>query len=193
MTNIPERNPNPNQAAVNEPQPLPMLTPEEAVEQIRALRARIPDVMPLTVEQRRQLRNRAKMPEPVIQASINAIGISDVIAQGVGVDDAAARQMVEEANRWTALEDELRITLNGVAGGNLSRRQQIRLLASRAYGFGRQVVRVPENEALASHLDEIRRVRKLTSRRKRTQTPETPSPAPATPPLADASQTPKTS
>jgi hypothetical protein len=169
-----------------------MFTPEEAVEQIRALRARIPDILPLTAEKRRQLRSLSKVPDPVVQASINAIGLSNAVSQGVGLPAADARQMVEEANRWTAVEDELRITLNGVAGGNLSRRRQIALLVSRAYGFGRQVVRVPENEALASHLDEIRRMRKVSSRRKRTsQTPEDPSPAGGPSPASDASQTPK--
>jgi hypothetical protein len=169
-----------------------MLTPEEAVREIRALRARIPEVTPLTVEQRRLLRQQADLSGPIIQASINVIGASDVIAQGVGLPVSDVRQLAEDANRWTALEDELRTTLNGVAGGNLSRRQKLALMANQAYGFGRQLVKVPENALLVPHVAEIKRLRKLASRRKRTsQTPETPSPSPVTTQTAETPESTK--
>jgi hypothetical protein len=59
----------------------PPLTPEQFVEELRALRARIADVMPLTPAQRRLLRYQADLAEPVIHASINIIGASDLVTQ----------------------------------------------------------------------------------------------------------------
>ena len=72
-----------------------------------------------------------------------------------------------------------------------SRRQTIALIASRAYGFGRQVARVPENAELATHLEEIKRLRKLASRKKRTSAKKPPAPAPVTLRTADTTETPK--
>jgi hypothetical protein len=108
------------------------------------------------------------------------------------------------------VEDELRATLNGVAGANLVRRQRLALIAAQAYTIGKQLARDPENAALVPHLAEIRRLRAIARRRKQ-RTPQTPvPPAPGTPtpapvvstspaqpqvsetaPAADTSMTPK--
>jgi hypothetical protein len=63
------------------------------------------------------------VPEPsnsVLQASINVIGALDNVSQAVGRPAGRVCQLEDEANRWTAAEDELRGMLNGVAGANLS-------------------------------------------------------------------------
>src|SRR5436305_13501389 len=97
----------PAAAADNIPQPAPTLTPEAVVEQLRALRAQIGEVTPLTPEQRKLLQNRGgRTPNPVLQASINVIGALDNVSQAVGQPAGDVRQMHEEANRWTAVEDE---------------------------------------------------------------------------------------
>jgi hypothetical protein len=44
------------------------------VEQLRALRAQIGEVTPLTAAQRKALRGRTKTSNPILQASINVIG-----------------------------------------------------------------------------------------------------------------------
>jgi hypothetical protein len=160
------------------------LTPEEFVEELRALRARIADVVPLTAAQRRALRYQVDLPEPVIQASINVIGASDLVTLAIGQPAGDVRQMVSEANRWTAAEDELRGMLNGVSSGNLIRRQKITLIAKRAYGLGKQLARDPQNALLVPHVLEVQRLRNLARRRKRApQAAETP--APETPPATE--------
>jgi hypothetical protein len=57
-----------------------VLTPEQIVEQVRALQAQIGPVTPLTPEQRRIVRRQARTQQPVMEASINVIGASDMIA-----------------------------------------------------------------------------------------------------------------
>lgn len=182
----------PNTAAADAPQPQTQLTPEQFVEQLRALRAQAPEVTPLTAEQRRILRRQGKQAQPVIQSSINVIGASDGLATVIGAPADGVQQMVNDANRWEIVENELKATWQGIAGANLVRRQKIAVIAAQAYLMGQQLARVPENADLVPHLEEARRQRKIAQGKKRTQTPKTPAPAPAPSPGTPPPVTPST-
>jgi hypothetical protein len=170
------------QAAADTPPAVPMLEPEQVVDQLRTLRSQIAEVSPLTPEQRRVLRQQAALPDSVISASINVIGASDTITSAVGAPAGGVRVMVADADRWDAVENELKATLAGVAGANLIRRQKIAVIAAQAYGIGKQLARVPQNADLVPHVAEVKHQRTLARRKKRaTQTPGTPAPAPGTP------------
>jgi hypothetical protein len=170
----------PNKAAAVEAPPV--LAPEDVVAQLRNIRQQIADVSPLTRQQRRTLRNDVVFSNGVVQASINAIGASDLVQQALGQPADEVRQLAEEANRWTAVEDELRAILQGITGANLIRRQRVGFLAARAYGISQQLARDPRNAALLPHVQEIKRLRKLARRKKPAsqapQTPQSPAPAP---------------
>jgi hypothetical protein len=177
-------------AAADNPQPSPALTPEAAVEQLRTMRGQIAEVTPLTPAQRKALRNQARTSNPVLQSSINVIGALDIVAQAVGQPAEEVRQLYDEANRWTMVEDELRMMLNGVAGANLIRRQRVALVAGRAYTIGSQLARDPAHAVLVPHVQEIKRLKSFKRRKKAAQAPGTPkspasgtsqSPAPVTP------------
>jgi hypothetical protein len=169
-------------AAADVPQPAPALTPEAVVEQLRTMRGQIAEVTPLTPAQRATLRNQSRTTNPILQASINVIGALDIVEQAVGQPADEMRQMYDEANRWTAAEDELRTMLNGIAGANLIRRQQIALVAGRAYSISSQLARDPAHAVLVPHVQEIKRLKSFSRRKKATQAPNTPqSPALGTP------------
>jgi hypothetical protein len=85
--------------------------------------------------------------------------------------------LCEEANRWTAVEDELRAMQNGVAGANLIRHQRIALASGQACSIGAQLARDPAHADLVPQVQEIRRLKRL-ARRKKAQTPTPPAPAP---------------
>ncbi|HSY52319.1 MAG TPA: hypothetical protein VLC46_26185 [Thermoanaerobaculia bacterium] len=168
-------------AAADIPQPAPALTPEAVVEQLRVMRGQIGEVTPLTTKQRKALRVAGRTTNPILQASINVIGALDNVAQAVGQPADNVRQLYEESNRWTAVEDELRTMLNGVAGANLIRRQRVALIAAQAYSIGTQLARDPANAVLVPHVQEIKRLRSFSRRKKAAQAPGTPtSPAPGT-------------
>jgi hypothetical protein len=172
-----EKNANPSTAA-GLPQPAP--APEAVVDQLRAVQ--IGEVTPLTVAERRKLRRQNITSNPVLQASINVIGAHDLVEQAVGQPADQARQMYDESNRWTAVEDELRRMLSGVVGANIIRRQRISLIAARAYGIASQLARDPANAILVPHVQEIKRLKSFSRRKKAAQAPGTPqSPAPDTP------------
>ena len=169
------RNPN---AAAELPQPAPTLDPAAVVEQLRAIRAQIGEVTPLTTAERQMLRRRSKTSNPVLQASINMIGAHDQVSLAVAQPADGVRRLYEEANRWTAVEDELRTMLEGVAGANLVRRRRVALIAGQAYNIGTQLARDPANAVLLPHVEEIKRLKRVT-RRKKTGEAQPPSPAPS--------------
>ena len=169
-------------AAADVPQPSPTLTPEAVVEQLRVMRGQIGEVTPLTPAQRATLRNQARTTNPILQASINVIGALDIVEQAVGQPADEMRQLYDEANRWTAVEDEFRTMLNGIAGANLIRRQRIALVAGRAYSIGSQLARAPAHAVLVPHVQEIKRLKSFKRRKKAAKAPGSPqSPAPGTP------------
>jgi hypothetical protein len=170
-------------AAADVPQPAPLLTPEAVVEQLRNMRTLIGEVTPLTREQLKSVRNNARTSNPILQASINVIGALDLVEQAVGQPADEVRQLYEDANRWTAAEDELRMMLRGIAGANLIRRQRVALLAGRAVGISTQLARDPAHAVLVPHVDEIKRLKSFKRRKKAAPAPGTPqSPVPGTQP-----------
>ncbi|MEA2339621.1 MAG: hypothetical protein QOE82_3628 [Thermoanaerobaculia bacterium] len=175
-------------SAADVPQPAPLMTPEVVVGQLRAMRGQIGEVTPLTPEQRRQLRNHGRTSNPVLQASINVIGALDIVEQAVGQPADDLRQLYDESNRWTAVEDELRTMLSGVAGANLIRRQRIALVAGRAFNISTQLARDPAHAVLVPHVQEIKRLKSFRRRKRAATAPSTPpSPVPVTPTLLGSS------
>jgi hypothetical protein len=170
-------------AAADIPQPAPTLTPEAVVEGLRAMRAQIGEVTPLTGAQRATLRSRTRTSNPILQASINVIGALDNVSQAVGQPAEDVRQLLDEANRWTAVEDEFRTMLSGIAGANLIRRQRVALIASQAFSIGAQLARDPAHAVLVPHVQEIRRLKSF-KRQKKAPAPGTPPSPPVTPPPA---------
>jgi hypothetical protein len=147
-------------------QPAPTLDPETVVGQLRAMRGQIGEIAPLSARERDVLRRRGTTTNPILQASINVIGASDQVSQAVATPAAEVRQLYDESNRWTAVEDELRSMLNGVVGANLIRRHRIALIAAQAYNIGTQLARDPANAMILPHVLEIKRLRRLARRKK---------------------------
>jgi len=174
-----------NQRAADTPQQTPEVTPEGILQQLRAVSAQIPEVGPLTSQQRevlRKLGHTAKNGE-IVQTSISMIGAEDLVSQAVGQSVDETRAMIDESGRWEQVEDELRVMLNGISSANLIRRQKIAVVAERAFGVGSQLARDPEHAVLVPHVQEIKRLKKLARRKK-------PAPAPQ-PQAPNTSATPK--
>lgn len=158
------------------------LGPEAIVDQLRAISMRMGEVAPMTAAQRKALRGRLRTPDPILQASINVIDALDNVSQAVGQPAEGVRSLQEEAVLWGAVEQELRSMLNGVSGANLIRRLRIDLIAAQAYTIGSQLARDPANAILLPHVEEIKRLKRSSRRKKAAQAPGSPAaPAPGTP------------
>ena len=142
-----------------------MLTPDEAFAELRALMARVPDVVELTRLERDTLRRSATMSESAIRAAINVLEASDEVAQLVGKAEDVKRLHASD-NDWDVFETELKSAWRLVAGSNVVRRQRTRLLAVQAYRIAQQLARTPRNANLEEHVKEVMRLRNVGRRRK---------------------------
>ena len=164
------------------------MTPGEVVDGLRAIRARIAEMTPLTAAQRTSLRNRIRTSNPVMQASISVVGALDVVSQAVGQPAEEVRALADESNRWTAVEDELRTMLSGVSGANLIRRHRLAFIAAQAYNIGTRMALDPANAILVPYVEEVKRLKSFRRRRRAAQPPESP-PSPTADPAEEESST----
>lgn len=159
------------------------LAPEAVIAQLRSMQSQIDDVAPLSKEQRQQVKNRLRLQSrTIVDASINVIGVLDNVSQAIGQPLEDIRQLQEDSIRWEAVADEARAFLKNVEGGNLVRRQRLALIATQAYTIGSQLAKDPGKAVLLPHIEEVQRLKVVARRRKAAQAPQTPSPAPTTPP-----------
>lgn len=168
----------------------PKLDPEAIVEQIKSLRSQMEAVTPLTPAQKRLLRGQMKrQSDAIVASSINMIGALDNVALAIGQKPDDVRRLQVDWNRWTAVADELRALLNGVEGANLVRRQRLALVSAQAYSIGTQLARDPANSVLVPHVQEVKRLKRFSNRKKTAADPQTPAPKPAPAPAQDGPAT----
>lgn len=156
------------------------MTPDEAAEQIGAIRAALkPEITAMTPRQRRDLRNRTKTSPELIQSSLTAIGMSEKISGGVGKNAVQFKDLMLENSRWGLLEGELRTFLNEVTSARLARSQQLDQIARQTFGLMKQLVLSPGNEELMPQFLAMQQLRKTERRKKRRATGGTEGEAPA--------------
>jgi hypothetical protein len=116
---------------------------------------------------------------PVVEASINVIGVLDNVSQAIGQPLDEVRQLQDDVVRWDAVADEARAFLKGIEGANLVRRQRLTLIATQAYTIGSQLAKDPAKAALVPHVEEVKRLKGVSRRKKAAPAPQPPAPAPA--------------
>jgi hypothetical protein len=150
------------------------IAPEDLVVALRALRGRIPEYVQLPVPDAKAVRSVANIGSDFKQAAINAVGASALVAQSVGLTADELRQIHEEADRWSAVADELRAMLQGVVGANLTRRHRVGLASLQTYSITRQLVRHEDHSDLLPHLQEMKRLNRFGRRRRNASAPAPP-------------------
>ena len=179
-------------ASAAETQPTVRLDPEAVVEQIRLLRLQMEELTPLTPAQKRILRAQTrKQSDEVVAGTINVLGALDNVALALGLQPEEVRQLQADWSRWNAVAGELRALLNGVDGGNLVRRQRLALISAQAYSIGAQLARNPANSVLVPHIQEVKRLKSFSKRRKAAENPQSPTPNPAPAPADGTTTKPK--
>jgi hypothetical protein len=145
------------------------LTPEAVIAQLRTMSAQIDDVAPLTKEQSKLVKNRLRIhPRTIVDAAINVIGVLDNVSQAVGQPLDEVRQLQDDSLRWDATVEEARAFLKGLEGASLVRRQRLALIAMQAYAIGTQLAKDPDNAVLLPHIEEVKRLKGISRRRKAT-------------------------
>jgi len=153
------------------------LNADAVIAQLRTMRSQIEDVAPLSREQRKLIQQRLRFqPKSVVEAAINVIGVLDNVSQAIGQPLDEVRQLQDESLRWDAVADEARAFLKGIEGANLNRRQRLALIATQAYAIGSQLAKDPAKAVLLPHVEEVKRLKGVSRRKKATQAPPTPAP-----------------
>ena len=152
--------------------------PEEVIAQLRTMRSQIEDVAPLSKEQRRLVKQRLRrQPKTIVEAAINVIGVLDNVSEAIGQPLDEVRQWQDDSLRWDAVADEARAFLKEIEGANLNRSQRLTLVGMQAYAIGTQLAKDPANAVLVPHLEEVKRLKSVSRRKKAKQAPPTPAPA----------------
>ncbi|HXA16226.1 MAG TPA: hypothetical protein VN380_04500 [Thermoanaerobaculia bacterium] len=141
-------------------------TPEDVIEQLQAIGSEFDENKSLSFADRRDLRNKIKMSDAALQASVGIIGASDKVANAIGRSVEDVLEISSDRRRWYGVESELRTLLNGVSSANLVRRHQLELIAGHAYAIAARLARDPANANLIPFVEEVQRLRKLERRRK---------------------------
>jgi len=153
------------------------LTPEAVIAQLRTMESQIDEVAPLSKEQRTLVKQRLRMQtKTVVEASINVIGVLDNVSQAIGQPLDEVRRLQDDTIRWEAAADQARAFLKGIEGANLNRRQRLALIATQAYAIGSQLAKDPAKAVLLPHVEEVKRLKGVSRRKKATQAPQTPAP-----------------
>jgi hypothetical protein len=156
-----------------------LLPPEGVIAQLRTLRSQIEEIAPLSREQRTLIRQRVRIhPKAIVDASINVIGVLENVSQALGQPLDEVRQLQDDLLRWDAVVDEARSFLKGIEGATLIRRERLALIAAQAYAIGTQLAKDPSKAVLLPHIEEVKRLKSISRRRKATQEPA-PAPAPS--------------
>jgi len=154
------------------------LNADAVIAQLRTMRSQIDDVAPLSKEQRKLIQQRLRLqPKTVVEASINVIGVLENVSQAIGQPLDDVRQLQDDSLRWEAVADEARAFLKGIEGANLNRRQRLALIATQAYAIGSQLAKDPAKAVLLPHVEEVKRLKGVSRRKKAAQAPQTPPPA----------------
>jgi hypothetical protein len=162
----------------------PMLTPEQVVEQLRALQQQIPEFVQLPNNRElKQMRRVVSLNAAFAHEAINAVGASDTVQTVVGNTPDELHQAEDEVGRWSAVESELRAMLRGVSVANLIRRHRFCHVALQAYNVSRQLVRQDQHANLLPHVESMSRLRKYGRRRVKTAEVPAVQPQPQPPKL----------
>ena len=146
----------------------PMLTPEQLIEQLRAMQQRIPEFVQLPkLRGIGNIRRIANMATELADDGIGAVGISETVQSAIGQTAEQMHQAEDEIGRWAVAENEARTLVRGLAAANLVRRHRIGLALMQVYNVSRQLVRQQEHAHLLPHVERMSLVRKLGRRRTR--------------------------
>jgi hypothetical protein len=165
--------------SVNENTEIVPIEPEELVEELRRLRERIPNYGQLTIRQAQSMVRVAHLPVQFVQAGLSAAGGYSGTKTLTGWTGDELRQQQEEAARWTAVEDELTVMLQGVGAANLKRRHVIGQAVLQIYTVMRGLVKQKEHSDLIPFVEMMKQTNHIRgkSKKKAAIEEETESPA----------------
>lgn len=153
-------------------------TPEEAVQYLSAMRARIPDFQFIEPREKRKLVRAANIGISLVSSATNAIDGSPALRGAFERDAESLRTETESLLRWSQVLEEIDALRSGIVGSITFRRHRVGGVALRVYQVSRQLSRYKENADLLPHIEAMKRAAGFGRRRAVAETPVTPPAAP---------------
>jgi len=156
----------------------PAVTPESVVEQLRALRAQIPNYEQLPVSTAQTLRSVSNLHPEFTQSAIHAVSASPTVEATVGQSADDLQAAAEMASRWSMVRDELKVTLDGVTSAVLTMKHNLGLSVLLTYTVCKKLVKSgPQHAGLLPHVDLMRKANRF-GRTRKSSSPQPQAPAP---------------
>jgi hypothetical protein len=149
------------------------IDPAELVQELRRLRERIPKFQQLTVRQTRSMTRVAHLNDEFVEAGLVTGGADEHLVAVIGSPVQDFWRERQDAQRWSAVEDELTAMLRGVSAANLKRRHAVGTAVLQIYAVARQLARQKEFHHLLPHIEHMKRVNHIRGRGKKAEAPET--------------------
>jgi hypothetical protein len=154
--------------------PAVLLSPDDAILQLRALQEQMPQMEP-NLSTSRSLRGQLQHVNPLfITAAVGAVGTSDVVQSALGRTDEALREQIDLAARWFAVADQARAVLRQSLIIGTVLKQRVGLAALQTYKICQQLDRDVVHAKLSTHVAEMKRLNKFGRVRRRPTEPELP-------------------
>jgi len=181
MTQVPE-------VPVTNPQPSYLVTAQERVDEIRAMREKIPNfVIPSFKGERQRLTTAASVPPQFVEQVAMAIKNSSKLVAAGAADADRIRDLMNFAEAYDSVADEFEAMAGFVRHSVTVAKNTAGSYALTTYALAQRLAKRPESADLAPHVDNMKSALGRKGRKAKAQpepTPGTPAPAPApvTPP-----------
>ena len=154
------------------------------IEQVRAMRERIPNfVVPKSKDERQRLSQAASVPPEFVELTAVAVTNSQALVRGEGADPAQARDQMSYGEAYLPLADELEALGHFIRHSVTAAKNRAGSDALTTYALAKRLAKRPETADLAPHVADMRRALGRSRKAKsKTTPPVTPTPtAPVTP------------
>jgi hypothetical protein len=175
----------------NTPQTSHTATVQERINDIRAMRLKIPNfTIPESKRAKRQIATIASLPPAFIERAAVAISNSASLVRAGATDPERIRDLMSYADAYDALADELEAMASFVRHSTATARNEAGREALTTYAAAQRLAKLPATADLAPHVADMRSA--LGKRGRKTKATPTPSPtAPAPAPSPVTPQSPK--
>lgn len=142
------------------------ISPEDLVDELRRLRARIPLFGAVKREEHRKMVRVAHLDPEFVDAGMGALNSNPDAAATVMQPQESTFTLQNDLLRWTLAQGELEAMTAGVAGANLRRRHRIGKLVLITYATFRNLVRLQAWKHLLPWVELMQRTNGFGHRRK---------------------------
>ncbi|HXH92719.1 MAG TPA: hypothetical protein VNN25_14145 [Thermoanaerobaculia bacterium] len=154
------------------------------VEETRAMRDRVPNLVIPSKGDRRRLAPAASVPPAFVERTAVAVTNSAALVRGGGLDPARTRDLMDFSSAYLLWADELEATAEFVRHSAIAARNQAGSDALTTFALARRLAKPPENADLAPHVEDMRRALGRTRKGK-----SKPAPEPAAEPTSEDNDT----